>query len=106
MKSEINNVKVAHDMLNILENVDLPNVRNRIYVPEWINIGISYPEYNVNVLLTDGKTIGFGYLTKDGKTKHWKSHQCLGWITHWMTLPELPQSYVLHGTTNLEETGS
>jgi len=57
---------------------------------EWIHIGISYPECHTNVLLTDGKKIGFGYLSIDRKIKYWNTHQDLGWITHWMPLPEPP----------------
>ena len=73
-----------------IDNITFHNVRNQIYMPEWINVGVSYPECNVNVLLTDGQKIGFGYLTENDRYKHWKSHQDLGWITHWMPLPELP----------------
>lgn len=59
---------------------------------KWINIGTSYPEYYVNVLLTDGKNIGLGYRAENERYTHWKSHQDLGWITHWMPLPALPEA--------------
>jgi len=58
---------------------------------EWINVGIEYPECHINVLLTDGRKIGFGYREINNRYTHWKSHQDLGWITHWMSLPELPK---------------
>ncbi len=58
---------------------------------EWVNIGIAYPEYHTDVLLTDGEIVGFGHLVKTKTGKHWQSHQNLGWITHWMPLPSLPE---------------
>lgn len=59
---------------------------------EWINIGLGYPQCHIYVLVSDGKKIGFGYFEEDKKHKYWKSHQDLGWITHWMPLPELPKN--------------
>ena len=48
----------------------------------WINVGYKYPPENINVLLSDGNTIGFGYRVQNDRYTHWKSHQDLGWITH------------------------
>lgn len=68
-------------------NLPIPNK----LVDGWINVGILYPQCNVNVLLTDGKNIGFGYRVQNERYTHWKSHQDLGWITHWMPLPQPPK---------------
>jgi len=90
-KSRIDNKACAQEMLNNMKEIDFPYLRNAIYPIQWVNVGILYPQYNVNVLLTDGKNIGFGYLAENERYKHWKSHQDLGWITHWMPLPETPK---------------
>ncbi len=60
------------------------------YAIGWLNVGISYPECDVNVLLTDGSKVGFGYRVENARVTHWRSHQDLGWVTHWMPLPEAP----------------
>jgi uncharacterized protein DUF551 len=61
---------------------------------KWINVKDSYPESSVQVLVTDGVQICIAFLQKD-KKRFTQIHTFNDWIhesvTHWMTLPKLPQ---------------
>ncbi len=57
----------------------------------WISLKDKYPVAWENVLISDGKRIGFGYFNykEDGRKKI-NTHQGVE-PTHWMPLPESPE---------------
>lgn len=74
--------KENEELLNELEKeVDaLPN-------DDWISVDDRLPEYNKEVMCTDGKYIRVVKFMK----KKWVYNYCnIVWITHWVPLPELP----------------
>lgn len=70
--SRIDNKGRAQEILNDMKELDFPHVRSHVYGNEWINVGILYPQCNVNVLLTDGKNIGFGYRATNERYTHYR----------------------------------
>lgn len=103
MTSEINNVKCAQQMLENMEGIDLPNIRNRIYPQEWISVNDRLPKEYERVLIYRGnyegddkdELIHVGFLhPKDGF--YGSQYGLLDddlypdmLVTHWMPLPQL-----------------
>lgn len=64
-------------------------------IPEgrkWIYIDQGLPLAYTNVLISDGKHIGFAYIAYDEQNnKYWKSHNDISNIRYWQELPEPPE---------------
>lgn len=64
---------------------------------EWISVDDEMPRANINVLVTDGKSVGLSACRetrKEGKgfrvIHSGNDWECMADITHWMPLPEVP----------------
>ena len=88
MNSEINNKKLAQQMLDNMEGIDFPYARNRLYFHEWKPILKEIPSHTNDVLITDTHKISIGYFANG-----WifNDNDYSGIITHWMELPEPPK---------------
>jgi len=95
MVSEINNAKCAQWMLDCMEGIDFPNVRDRVYMTEWFSVKDKLPEHERIVLVSQNGKIpkvalfhmGMGdYLFLDVSCMRYQ----LKGITHWTDLPEPP----------------
>lgn len=97
MMNELNNKKCAQWMLDCMDGIDLPNVRNTKYMPEWISVKDRLPPENIRVLLYDLITpsgmVGELVILKSSKwywrTDKWRAES--NQVSHWMTLPEPPK---------------
>lgn len=84
MNSEINNKKCIQQMLNNMEGIDFPIVRNMSFYPEWISIKDRQPEKDGRYLVVENhgyRWVGVCQM-RNGKFDMD--------VAHWMPLPEAP----------------
>ncbi len=78
---------------------------------QWISVKDKLPERGVGVLITDGRMVtcaefGGTYQNRNGEYISWNGHEFGGYewefdfdegnITHWMSLPQPPQTMDSH----------